>query len=510
MNFNNAIIYQIYPKSFNDTNGDGIGDIEGIIEKLDYIKELGVDYIWLSPIMKSPQRDNGYDISDYYTIDPMFGTNEDYLRLIKEAKDRGLKVMMDLVLNHTSTDHVWFQKALAGDPKYKEYYIFRDSPTDLKSVFGGSAWKYVPSLNSYYLHMFDETQADLNWECVEMRQELYEIVNYWINQGVEGFRLDVIDMIGKNVDTGEISRTPRFYELLMELHDATFGKALLTVGECWGANLEQAKAMCGPNGLTQVFHFNDMTLTNENEKWNQKPLDLEELGNTLALWNNSYDGINAWVMGNHDSPRRISLLLNDSTYRKESAKLLITLYGFLRGNIYIYQGDEIGMTNAHMEDISFYKDVETLNYYHEMKQKGMDESKLMSKISNVSRDNARIPMQWDASANAGFTTGTPWLSVCDNYQNVNVKKDLDDEASVYRYYQKIIKFRKSHEEMLSKTISFKTRDHILYFRKDDYVVIFNFSDISEPIKPMGEVVMGNYPDTGDILRPYECIVFQIK
>ncbi|MBR3840156.1 MAG: alpha-glucosidase [Erysipelotrichales bacterium] len=509
MDFNNKIIYQIYPKSFKDTNGDGIGDLNGIIEKLDYIKDLGTDYIWLSPIMKSPQNDNGYDISDYYTIDPMFGNNEDYLRLIKEAKKRDLKVMMDLVLNHTSTSHEWFKRAVSGDMKYQEYYIFRDEPTELESVFGGDAWKYLPELDKYYLHMFDETQADLNWDCEALRNEIYEMINYWINQGVEGFRLDVIDMIGKNVETGEISRTPRFYELLEELNIKTFADKLLTVGECWGASFEQAQKMCNPKGLTQLFHFHDTTITNDEVKWDQKPLDLDALSALLARWNNSYDGINAWVLGNHDSPRRLSLWLNDDKYRKESAKLLITLYGFLRGNLYIYQGDEIGMTNAHMHDIKNYNDVETYNYYNEMKLKGISDKTTMDKIAVVSRDNARIPMQWNDTDYAGFSNVEPWLKMYEGYKDINVEKDLEADDSVYRYYQEIIKFRKEHSDIISETITFKTNGDILYFRKDNYVGILNFSDKISDIQPLGDVVFSNYHNVTHELRPYECIVFKI-
>lgn len=510
--FTNKVIYQIYPKSFCDSNNDGIGDIQGIISKLDYLCELGVDYIWLSPIMKSPQRDNGYDISDYYLIDEMFGTNEDYETLIYEAKLRGLKIIMDLVLNHTSTFHSWFQKALKGDTKYQNYYVFRDEPTKLDSVFGGNAWEYNEEVGKYYLHMFDVTQADLNWESKELRHELYDMINYWIDKGVEGFRLDVIDMIGKNIDTGEINRTPRFYELLAELQKASFSDKILTVGECWFASLKQAEAMCNEKGLTQVFHFHDTSITNCDSKWNQKALDLNALKEILETWDNDYRGINAWVLGNHDSPRRISLWLDDDKYRKECAKLILTMYALLSGNIYIYQGDEIGMNNAYIENIDEYNDVETLNYYHEMSLTDMHESEILEKIKVVSRDNARVPLAWSSDTYGGFSTTKPWLKMARDYQEVNVENDLNSNDSVYRYFQKIINFRKRNNDLLIKKSTYLIQDKLMIIDKENYRVVLNFAAETNVFNlDSYEVVLSNYLEYEvNKVRPYECLLLKRK
>ncbi len=511
MDFENKIIYQIYPKSFLDTNDDGIGDIQGIIQKLDYIKELGADYIWLCPIMKSPQRDNGYDIADYYTIDPMFGTNDDYKELILKAKQKGLKIIMDLVLNHTSTEHEWFKKALNGDRKYQDYYVFRDTPTKLKSVFGGDAWEYVPNLNKYYLHMFDVTQADLNWDNPNLREELYAMINYWIKEGVEGFRLDVIDMIGKNVDTNEISRTSKFYTYLEELHDRTFADKILTVGECWGADIKDATHMCNEHGLTQVFHFEDMSLTNGPTKWIQNDLSLTALAHVLRKWNNEYDGINAWVLGNHDSPRTISKWFHNPSYREACSKLLITLYAFLRGNIYIYQGDEIGMSNYVKYDPDDYNDVETINYYKECMQDGLDEAKTKARIAKVSRDNARMPMQWNSNKNAGFSKVTPWLKVNSNYGLVNVDLDLHKEDSIYKYYQKAIWFKKTYASLIDSEMSIDLKNNVLILSKEKIKGYFNFSEESTLIgEAEGERLLSNYDSASEYIRPYECLILKTE
>ena len=506
----NKIIYQIYPKSFKDTTGSGTGDIKGIISKLDYLKDLGVDYLWLSPIAKSPQNDNGYDISDYYTIDPMFGTNQDYEELIAKANEKGIKIMMDLVLNHTSSEHEWFKKALAKDEKYYNYYIFRDEPNTIGSFFGGSAWQYNETVGQYYFRLFDVTQPDLNWENKEVRDDIYRMVNYWIEKGVEGFRLDVIDLIGKEPDYYITGKGPKFYEYLRELNQKTFKDKLLTVGECWGSTLEESYKMCHKEGLTQAFHFNHLTLTDTNgDKWFKKPINLEELAKMLTKWQNEYEGIEAVVMNNHDMPRLVSTWLDDKKYRKESAKLLITLFGLMKGNLYLYQGEEIGMTNAYMSDITQYNDVETLNKYKELKAKNLDEKTIMDMIQKTSRDNARVPMAWNTEAHAGFTTGTPWLEINQNYKEVNVATDLASEDSVYKYYQKIIQFRKANDAQIEKEVHFSVEGNVLQFTRGDLTLVANFSNYTLPMQKQ-KSILGNYKEENlEVLRPYEVCVYTV-
>ncbi|MDE6357335.1 MAG: alpha-glucosidase [Eubacteriales bacterium] len=505
----NKVIYQIYPKSFKDTTGNGFGDINGICEKLDYLKDLGVDYIWLSPCCKSPQNDNGYDISDYMEIDPLFGTNEDYYKLIKEAEKRNIKIMMDLVLNHTSSQHIWFKKALEKDPKYYNYYIWRDEPNEINSIFGGSAWSFEEKVGKYYFRLFDKTQPDLNWENEDVRKSLYEMINYWIGKGVKGFRLDVIDLIGKEPDKMITGKGPKFYEYLKELNYNTFKDKILTVGECWGSNIEESYKMCNKDGLTQAFHFTYQCLTHTNgDKWNQSKLDLHKLCQSFNMWENDYTGIEAIVMNNHDLPRMISLWLNDDKYRKESAKLLISLFGLLKGNLYIYQGEEIGMTNAYFDKIEQYNDVETLNKYNELKEKGLEENEIMDTIKLVSRDNARIPMQWDNSENAGFSTSTPWLEVNKNYKEINVENDIKGKDGIFNYYKNIIKYRKENYDKINKKAIFKTDGKILTMEKEDFMVVANFTDEVLDFNINGEVLFKNYNEVekGKI-RAFEVIVF---
>lgn len=503
----NKVIYQIYPKSFKDTTGNGIGDIEGIISKLDYLKELGVDYLWLSPICKSPQNDNGYDISDYYTIDPLFGTNEDYERLIKEAGERGIKIMMDLVLNHTSDQHEWFKKALQKDEKYYNYYIFRDKPNDIGSYFGGIAWEYNEEVGQYYFRLFDKSQPDLNWENPEVREDIYKMVNYWIEKGVEGFRLDVIDLIGKEPDNYITGKGPKFYEYLKELNNNTFKDNILTVGECWGSNLEQTYKMCNKDGLTQAFHFNHLTIIDGKDKWYKQPLDLNKLVEVFQTWQNDFNGIEALVMNNHDMPRLISNWLDDKTYRKESAKLAITLFGLMKGNLYLYQGEEIGATNAHMNNIDDYRDVETLNKYNELKAMDLDEKVIMEMIKKTSRDNARVPMQWSEEKNAGFSTGETWIKVNSNYKEVNVEKDLNSEDSVYNYYKDIIKFRKENYDKLNGNIKFEVGGDVLKFTRGGIKFIANFSEFIIPMEKEETPQFTNYKAIDKKhLRPYEVYV----
>lgn len=507
MELTNKVIYQIYPKSFCDSNGDGIGDLQGIISKLDYLHDLGVDYLWLSPICVSPQKDNGYDIADYYHIDKMFGSDEDYLMLIKEASKRDIKIMMDLVLNHVSTEHEWFKKACAGDSYYQDFFIWREQPNDITSLFGGSAWEYNEQVGKYYLHLFDTYQADLNFENKNVREELYRMIRYWIDKGVQGFRLDVIDLIGKNVDTMEISKTPKFYEYLHELHEQTFGKTLLTVGECWGASLEDALSMCDEQGLTQVFHFEHLTTTHMSDKWHQKALNLEDLAKVLEKWQNQYHGNEAVVMNNHDMPRLLSLWLNDKEYRTESAMLLIMLFGFLHGNLYIYQGEEYGMSNAHFTSIKQYKDVESLNLYKEYQERGVAEQEILTILNQVSRDNARIPMQFTSEEKHGFTTSTPWIDFG------NTPKDCCAESvsgqRIRAMYKQIIQFRKEHSEELQLGISIQVYENVLYFRRGSYIGLFNFSTSTYPLQKIGEMVFHNYEDTYPRLRAYEAYIYKL-
>ncbi len=504
-NLENKVVYQIYPKSYNDTTGNGFGDLRGIIQKLDYLKDLGVDYIWLSPICKSPQHDNGYDIADYYTIDPRFGTNADYEELIAEAKKRDMKIMMDLVLNHTSNEHEWFKKALQKDEKYYNYYIFRDEPNDIGSYFSGKAWTYSEEVGQYYFRLFDTTQPDLNWENKEVRDDIYEMVNYWIEKGVEGFRLDVIDLIGKEPDNMITGKGPKFYEYLKELSNTTFKDELLTVGECWGSSLEESYNMCNKDALTQAFHFHQMSVVEQRgDKWLKQGADLNKLADILNTWQNEYTGIEAIVTGNHDLPRLISNWFNDTTYRKESAKLAITLFGLLKGNLYIYQGEEIGATNAYMDNLEDYNDVETLNKYKDLVEEGFEHKIIMEMIKKTSRDNGRVPMQWNAEENAGFTTGTPWLKVNRNYKEVNVEKDLNSEDSVYAYYQDIIKFRKENYDLINQNIEITVNGKIFEFTKGDLHFVANCSEFVTPFEKDETAIFTNYKkELNGYLRPYE-------
>lgn len=507
----NKVIYQIYPKSFLDTTGNGYGDINGIRQKLLYIKNLGVDYIWLSPCCKSPQKDNGYDIADYMKIEPLFGTNEDYEAFIQEAKALGMKVMMDLVLNHTSDQHVWFKKACELDPKYYDYYIWRDEPNEIQSTFGGSAWTYHEKVGKYYFHLFDVSQPDLNWENKNVRKELYDMINYWISKGVEGFRLDVIDLIGKEPDKMITSKGPKFYEYLQEMNEQTFKDKLLTVGECWGSSLEESYKMCNSKGLTQAFHFHQLCLIHKKNKWDQKTLDLKELCKCLDTWQNEYEGIEAIVMNNHDQPRLVSVWLSDREYRKESCKLLITLFGLLKGNLYIYQGEEIGMVNANLHHIEDYVDIETKNAYDILKKEGLDKEEIMKRIKLVSRDNARTPMQWNRSKNAGFTSGTPWMALNYRYQEINVEEDLNDPDGIYAYYRSIIQYRKNNYDMISLPSEFSYEGNVLKMKKGTLILYANFGKEEVLLKKDGAILFKNYQtEEKYTLRAYEVVVLDSK
>lgn len=508
-NFNDKVVYQIYPKSFKDTTGNGYGDIQGIISKLDYIRGLGVDYIWISPINCSPQRDNGYDISDYYDIDPLFGNKDDYKQLIEECKKRDMKVMLDLVLNHTSDQHEWFKKALAGDKQYLDYYVWTEKPNDLQGFFSKSAWSYNEQVGKYYLHLFDETQPDLNWKNPKVREEILNMVNYWIDFGVEGFRLDVIDLIGKEPENYITGKGPKFYDYLKELSNNTFKKNLLTVGECWGASLDDSYKMCSTDGLSQVFHFSHLTATNGEDKWEQLPLDLNKIVDVIKLWQNDYTDSQTIVMNNHDMPRLISLWLNDKEYRYESATNLATLFTLLKGTQYIYQGEEVGFTNAYLSNINEYNDVETYNKYEVYKQQGnLTEEEIMSRIMLISRDNARTPMAWTSAGD--FTTGDAWLTLNKKYPQVNVQADLESEKSVYNYYKQLIEYKKSNfDNVVSKPIDCITTDSkVITIKKAGITINCNMTEEKIPTDVTGNVIFNNYSQFDGELHPYQAIVVE--
>ncbi|WP_164129240.1 glycoside hydrolase family 13 protein [Sharpea azabuensis] len=526
-----AVIYQIYPKSFKDSNGDGIGDINGIISKLDYLEKLGIDAIWLSPVYKSPQDDNGYDIADYQAIDAMFGTLEDMDRLISEAKTHHIRIIMDLVLNHTSDEHRWFQEAKKSkDNPYHDYYVWRDAqdgqlPNDMQSVFGGPAWEYVEEVDQYYFHQFSVKQPDLNWDNEAVRHELYDMINWWIDRGVGGFRLDVIDQIAKVPDLKITNNGPKLHDYIRELNENTFGKGeFITVGEAWGANIDNAKLYSNPDGseFSMVFQFEHIGLDQQEgkEKWDLAPLPFIKLKQVLTKWQEALDGSgwNSLFWDNHDLPRIVSRWGNDQAYRKKSAKMLAVVLHGMQGTPYIYQGEELGMTNVQYP-IEDYEDLETLNMYHERKKQGYQEEGIMRSIHAKSRDNARTPMQWDASDNAGFTTGTPWLKVNPNYIEINAKDNLEDPDSVFACYQKLIALRKSYPVFVDghfRLLLEEDENFFAYMREDEnseLLVVANFFDqqVNLPLELDLQdytILYQNYKDTsGNLYRPYEARIY---
>ena len=450
----NAVLYQIYPKSFQDANGDGIGDLPGITARLDYLQTLGVDALWLSPIFASPQVDNGYDISDYRAVDPMFGTLDDLRVLIRAADARGIGIVLDLVLNHTSDQHRWFQEAKKSkDNPCHDYYIWRDGtpdapPNGMKATFGGPAWTWAPELGQYYFHQFAPQQPDLNWENPAVRRALYDMINFWIAEGVAGFRLDVIDQIAKEPDNGITANGPRLMEFLRELNRETFGgKDLVTVGEAWGADLARARQYSAPDGsvFSMVFQFEQMVLDQDGSKWKARPWALPELKASIAKWQQGLHGAgwNSLFWNNHDLPRIVSRWGDDGAHRADSAKALAVVLHGLQGTPYIYQGEELGMTNAPFGPQDW-RDLESLNAYRELCQAGTPPPQALAAVQRMARDNARTPMQWTAGPNAGFTTGTPWMRVNPNYTAINAEAALADPASVFYTYQKLIALRKAN------------------------------------------------------------------
>lgn len=465
--FKKSTIYQIYPKSFYDSNHDGIGDLNGVINKLDYLKELGVDYIWLTPFFVSPQNDNGYDVEDYYRIDPRYGTMDDFEKLVCETEKRGIRLMLDMVFNHTSSRHEWFRKALAGDEKYKKYYIFRKgnaqgkAPTNWESKFGGSAWEYVPEMDEFYLHLFDISQPDLNWDNEEVRKEIQKILLFWMEKGVKGFRFDVVNLISKgNFADDECGDGRRFYtdgpnihKYLKELNAQTFGRdaEIVTVGEMSSTSMENCFQYAGEKSgeLSMVFNFHHLKVDFAgNEKWVLVPVDFMKLKKILFDWQEGMEKHQAWnavFWCNHDQPRVVSRFGSEGKYWKESAKMLATVIHGMRGTPYIYQGEEIGMTNAGFTDISQYRDVESLNHFRILQEKGLTKEDAYRILQVHSRDNGRTPMQWEKTENGGFTDGTPWIEVNKNYEVINAMQQLEDEDSIFHYYQKLIRLRKEYD-----------------------------------------------------------------
>ena len=531
-----SVVYQIYPRSFCDSNGDGIGDINGIRSKLWYLKELGIDIIWLSPVYSSPNADNGYDISDYCGISPEYGTMDEMKALIDECENCGIKIMMDLVMNHTSDEHPWFIEAKQSkDNPYREYYIWRKGekgnlPNQLESCFGGSAWEYSEETKEYYLHFFHKKQPDLNWENQTVRKEVWKIMNYWIDMGIGGFRMDVIDMIGKVPDKGIKENGPRLHEYLQEMNRETFGeKNLVTVGECWGADIEKGKLYSDPERkeLDMIFQFEQMLLDQVpgKSKWDLKPLELKQLKQVFAKWQDALEGKgwNSLFWNNHDLPRIVSRWGNDKEYRVESAKMLATVLHGMKGTPYIYQGEEIGMTNCPLLSVEDLADVESRNMYYERKQMGYKEEDIMNSISTKARDNARTPMQWNDGYEAGFTEGTPWYRVNPNYMEINAKKTLEDKDSIFYYYKELIHLRKKEPILIYgnfKLLYPEDKSVFAYIREWDYkkwLIVCNFygnpTDFMYPAK--GQVILSNYKQEpvillGNIsLRPYEAIICEL-
>ncbi|HJA19586.1 MAG TPA: alpha-glucosidase [Candidatus Mediterraneibacter ornithocaccae] len=532
----NAVVYQIYPKSFQDSNGDGIGDIRGIISRLDYLEELGIDAVWISPMYCSPQDDNGYDISDYQDIDPMFGSLDDMEELIAKAKEKNIRIIMDLVLNHTSDEHRWFLEAKKGkDNPYHDYYVWRDGvegtyPNDMKATFGGPAWEWVPELNQYYFHQFSVKQPDLNWENPKVRREIYDMILWWMEKGVGGFRLDVIDQIAKEPDNGITNNGPRLHEFLQEMSRETFQKGdLITVGEAWGATPEIAKLYSNPDGteFSMVFQFEHMVMDQQEgkEKWDLAPLPFVKLKKCLAKWQEELygRGWNSLFWDNHDLPRIVSRWGDDGKYRKESAKMLALVLHGMQGTPYVYQGEELGMTNVRFPDISSYEDIETLNMYRERLDAGYKEDEIMKSIYAKSRDNARTPMQWSGEENAGFTTGKPWIRVNPNYTDINAESEKKDPDSVYHFYRKLIRMRKEYPVFVDGKFELllpEDEQVFAYLRTDSdtqMLVCANFTGEPAECQISGEwkeaqILLHNYaddvPECGESLqlKPYEAFI----
>ena len=543
--FSNKVIYQIYPKSFKDSNGDGIGDLRGVAEKLDYLKDLGVDYLWLTPFFVSPQRDNGYDVADYRNIDPMFGTMEDLDNLIAEGEKLNIGLMFDMVFNHTSTSHEWFRRALAGEKKYQDYYIFKEGapdqpPTNWQSKFGGSAWEYVSSLGKWYLHLFDVTQADLNWKNPEVREELKEVIRFWKAKGVKGFRFDVVNLISKPEiweDDFEgdgrkfYTDGPYVHEYLKELVRDTGIEDYVTVGEMSSTTLEHCIRYSGAEEkeLSMCFNFHHLKVDyKDGNKWELMEPDYMELKVIFEKWQMGMQRGNAWnalFWCNHDQPRIVSRFGNEGEYWKESAKMLAGMIHLMRGTPYIYQGEEIGMTNPHYTSIEQYADVESRNYYEILLNEGKTKEEALEILAARSRDNSRTPMQWTDERYCGFSDTKPWIPVSDNFEKINVKKQKQDRDSILEFYKKLIMLRKEKEVIARGNIEFMEVENagvLAYTRcldKQKLLVCCNFRDVESQMEftqewKSGRKILGNYEENHKnnykvlTLRPYEIIVLE--
>lgn len=543
--FSNKVIYQIYPKSFKDSNGDGIGDLRGVAEKLDYLKDLGVDYLWLTPFFVSPQRDNGYDVADYRNIDPMFGTMEDLDNLIAEGEKRNIGLMFDMVFNHTSTSHEWFRRALVGEKKYQDYYIFKEGapdqpPTNWQSKFGGSAWEYVSSLGKWYLHLFDVTQADLNWKNPEVREELKEVIRFWKAKGVKGFRFDVVNLISKPEiweDDFEgdgrkfYTDGPYVHEYLKELVRDTGIEDYVTVGEMSSTTLEHCIRYSGAEEkeLSMCFNFHHLKVDyKDGNKWELMEPDYMELKVIFEKWQMGMQRGNAWnalFWCNHDQPRIVSRFGNEGEYWKESAKMLAGMIHLMRGTPYIYQGEEIGMTNPHYTSIEQYADVESRNYYEILLNEGKTKEEALEILAARSRDNSRTPMQWTDERYCGFSDTKPWIPVSDNFEKINVKKQKQDRDSILEFYKKLIMLRKEKEVIARGNIEFMEVENagvLAYTRcldKQKLLVCCNFRDVESQMEftqewKSGRKILGNYEENHKnnykvlTLRPYEIIVLE--
>lgn len=548
-----SVVYQIYPRSFMDSNGDGIGDINGITSKLDYLKELGINVIWLSPVYQSPNDDNGYDISDYQAIMEEFGTMEDFDRMLQAAHERGIKIMMDLVVNHTSDEHTWFvESRKSKENPYRDYYIWREgkngeAPNNWGSCFGGSAWEYDQATDMYFLHLFSKKQPDLNWDNEKVRKEVFDMMTWWLSKGVDGFRMDVISMISKVPELpdgtkGEgalygdfgpsVINGPHVHEYLQEMRSRVLSEFdTITVGETSGVTVEEAVkyAADDESELNMVFQFEQNDLDNgEHSKWNLKKIYLPDLKEILAKWQTRLEG-KAWnslYWNNHDQPRIVSRLGNDREYREVSAKMLATCLHMMKGTPYIYQGEELGMTNVPFASLEEFRDIESINAYHEYTENGIiGEEDMLKFLCYKSRDNARTPMQWDNSANAGFSEARPWIKVNPNYKEINAQEQLNRDDSVFHYYQKLIAFRKQKEIIVYGNFELllpEDEDIFMYVRaleKEKLLVICNFSKNERLVKlpdgfEAGDILIANYenPEISDEmkLRPYEAVVIEIR
>ncbi|WP_034549944.1 glycoside hydrolase family 13 protein [Carnobacterium funditum] len=538
--WNHSVVYQVYPRSFQDSNDDGVGDVQGMIQRLDYLADLGIDVIWLSPIYQSPNDDNGYDISDYQIISSEFGTMSDVEELIEKASNHGIKILMDLVVNHTSDEHAWFKDALKSkDNVYRDFYIWREPkedgspPNELLSVFGGSAWELDLNSNQYYLHLYSKKQPDLNWENPKVRKEIYKMMNFWLEKGIGGFRMDVIDTIGKIPDELITTNGPKLHDYIKEMNLNTFGQYdVLTVGETWGATPEIAKLYSDPerNELSMVFQFEHIGLDQHpgKPKWDTKELDFVELKSVFSKWQMELGnkGWNSLFWNNHDIPRIVSNWGDDSKeYRVVSAKMFATFLHLLKGTPYIFQGEEIGLINTPVTNIEELDDIESKQLYDERIKAGYSVSDILSSINKKGRDNSRRPMQWNNEKNAGFTKGNPWLALNPNYSTINVIKDQENENSVYNYYKKLIRLRKENDLVVyGEYKELLPEDKQLYVYERSYcgetwLIVINFykkgTVYQDLLDRSGSILISNYSDSSSNLselklRPFESIVFKMK